>query len=153
MGEKVPIREAAGRLGVSDDTIRRRLRRGELVGEQQPTPQGFTWLVELPEVEPSRRDTSTTPQAPTVPPWERDGEIRRLEEMVAILREELDARRREVQELHILLQRAQAALPPPQMTDTADVEGAAMQAAPAPPTHTPMHQSVWQAIWHRLRGH
>jgi len=44
----------------------------------------------------------------------RDGELRRLEEQVALLREEVDVRRREVQQLHTLLAQAQQlALPPP----------------------------------------
>jgi len=46
--ELVPIAEAARRLGVSADTVRRRLKRGELEGEQHPTAQGFTWLVAMP---------------------------------------------------------------------------------------------------------
>ena len=44
----VTMGEAAQRLGVSVDTIRRRLRRGELEGQHQPTPQGFIWLIEMP---------------------------------------------------------------------------------------------------------
>lgn len=43
----VPLAEAAQQLGISVDTTRRRLRRGELVGEHRPTPQGFTWWVHL----------------------------------------------------------------------------------------------------------
>ena len=41
----VPLAEAARELQVSVDTLRRRLRKGELVGEQRPTPQGFVWWV------------------------------------------------------------------------------------------------------------
>ena len=44
----------------------------------------------------------------------RDGELRRLEEQVALLHEEVNVRRREVQQLHTLLAQAQQlALPPP----------------------------------------
>jgi len=46
--ESVPIKEAAERLGVSADTIKRRMKVGELVGHQKPTAQGFIWLVEVP---------------------------------------------------------------------------------------------------------
>ena len=66
----VTIQEAAQHLGVSQDTVRRRIRKEELQATQTPTPQGFRWVVEL---------------------------------------EDLVARRREVQELHVLLQ--QKALP------------------------------------------
>jgi len=54
MTERIPIKEAAARLGVSTDTVRRRLRGGELAGERRQTPQGFLWLVELPvDVQPA----------------------------------------------------------------------------------------------------
>lgn len=46
--ELVPIAEAARRLGVSADTVRRRLKRGELESEQRANAQGFTWLVAMP---------------------------------------------------------------------------------------------------------
>jgi hypothetical protein len=43
----LPLAEAALELGISTDTARRRLRKQQLVGEQRPTPQGFTWWVRL----------------------------------------------------------------------------------------------------------
>ena len=42
---RLSIQEASHRLGVTEHTIRRRLRKGELQGEQVPRPQGFTWVV------------------------------------------------------------------------------------------------------------
>jgi hypothetical protein len=47
MSEWVSIRDAAQRLGVSPDAIRRRLRSGQLPGKQEPTPQGHVWLVDV----------------------------------------------------------------------------------------------------------
>jgi hypothetical protein len=120
------MEEAARRLGVSVATIRRRLHSGELPGFQEPTSQGFKWLVEVPELAigaPSKPNSQTnskgvsdsvsdldgdTPGASTT-----NGEVAALKETIAVLREELEARRREVQELHVLLQQAQAALPAP----------------------------------------
>ena len=106
---KVAIKEAAARLGVVEATVRRRIHRGELSAVQEVTPQGFVWVVELP-------DGVDEVQAESVGDGFRD--------LVAVLRRELEskdveleARRREVQELHVLLQRAQeqvqAALPAP----------------------------------------
>ena len=64
MPELVSIKEAAERLGISVDTVRRRLKRGELEGEQHPTAQGFTWLIAMPagsgSPEPSRDQTKTS---------------------------------------------------------------------------------------------
>ena len=110
----ISIREAAQLQGVAQDTIRRRKRRGELKAHQEPTPQGFRLLVELEEevaqAEPTQMQGIDDAQA---------GEAQVLRELVATLRsqvqgqgEELEARRREVSELHILLQ--QKALPAPE---------------------------------------
>ncbi len=121
----VPVSEAADLLGVSTQTVKRRLKNGNLQGEQQSTPQGYIWLVDIPEDDvatPNRiGDTSID-----IPP-DILKEVERLEGIVAILEKELDqrdhqieikdnqieARGREVQELHVLLQQAQAALPAP----------------------------------------
>jgi hypothetical protein len=43
----LPISEAAARLGVSQDAIRRRLKAGALHGKREAMPQGFRWLVLL----------------------------------------------------------------------------------------------------------
>jgi hypothetical protein len=123
--ELVTLAEAAHRLGVSVDTVRRRLQKGELKGEQQARPQGFIWLIEMPEETGQPSNSSAVWQAAeeanslaSVAACQT--EINRLESMVAMLQDrvnaqqdELEARRREVQELHVLLQQVQAALPAP----------------------------------------
>jgi excisionase family DNA binding protein len=46
----VSIKEAAERLGVSVDTVRRRLKAGELEGRREPHGKsGYRWLVHLPD--------------------------------------------------------------------------------------------------------
>ena len=104
----ISIREAAQLQGVAQDTIRRRIRRGELKAHQEPTPQGFRWLVELEEEVAQAEPTPTQGQGIGDA---QAGEAQVLRELVATLRsqvqgqgEELEARRREVSELHILLQ-------------------------------------------------
>ena len=122
--------EAALRMGISVDTVRRRLRKGELQGRHQPTPQGFIWLVELP-------DPSTTLEAGDDPtPYVRadatsqahdagarhftghqseSGNTPALRELVDVLRHEIDTRDRQleskdrqIEQLHSLLQQAQS---------------------------------------------
>ena len=112
---KASIKEAAERLEVWPEshwlgfalrpTVRRRIHKGELSAVQEETPQGFVWVVELPDGVDEVQAESTG-----------DG----YRELVEVLRREMDskdveleARRREVQELHVLLQQAQAALPAP----------------------------------------
>ena len=102
--EKVSVGEAARRLGVSTDTIRRRIGKGELTAHQEPTPQGFRWEIELgPDDQPLNGHDSDNELLVTI-----------LRDQVQAQAEELDARRREVQELHVLLQGAQAALTAPE---------------------------------------
>jgi hypothetical protein len=134
------MEEAARRLGVSVATIRRRLHSGELPGFQEPTSQGFKWLVEVPELAtgtPSKPNSQTNSKGVSDSVSDLDGdtpgvstangEVGALKETISVLREELEARRREVQELHVLLQQAQAALPAPKED----------------------RQSWWQRLWHR----
>jgi excisionase family DNA binding protein len=124
---QVTIAEAAKLLRVSEHTVRRRVRNGELPSVQVARSQGYVWMIELPD------DSS-----PDTPPL---GEIAALHQLidslnaqVDSLRGQLDAkdkqletRAREVQELHVLLQQAQAALP-------------------APKEH---QHSWWYKLWHR----
>jgi hypothetical protein len=58
-GEWFPISEAAHRLGLSIDAMRRRVKRGEVRAEKRATPQGGAWWVQV---------TDTTPAAVQVAP-------------------------------------------------------------------------------------
>jgi hypothetical protein len=120
--ELLPIGQAVTRLGVSEVTIRRRLRKGELKGQKRQTPQGHVWMIELPDdVAEDNKNGG-------------NGEGESLSELVAALRarvegqqelvdslqaqvkvqqEELTAKNKQIEQLHILLQQAQAALPAP----------------------------------------
>jgi len=89
--EKVSVGEAARRLGVSVDTIRRRIGKGELTAHQKATPQGFRWEVELELTDQPLNGHDSNILVTT------------LQAQVQAQAEELDARRREVSELHQLL--------------------------------------------------
>lgn len=97
------ITEAAQQLGVSTATVKRRLHNGTLKGRQDPRPQGFVWVVEL-DCDGDNDDNTTGSDAAL---------IAALHAQVDQLTEELASRRQEVQQLHVLLSQAQAALPPP----------------------------------------
>src|SRR5688500_19753151 len=99
--ELLTIAEAAQRLGVSIDTIHRRLRRGQLSGQRQPTPQGFTWLVEIPV---GARD-SKNGAPPEAPPTA--GGTQRLDQSVAMLPGQAQVKDKHNEEPHRLLQQAQ----------------------------------------------
>lgn len=109
MEERLSMKQAAERLGVSVDTIRRRLKKGELVGEKEPTPQGYEWRIVLPiEEEPQ--------EAPGEPETSRGDAIEAelLRERIDELKAERDAWREQAQrsaeaerELRVLLRQAQ----------------------------------------------
>jgi DeoR/GlpR family transcriptional regulator of sugar metabolism len=115
--------EAAQYLGVSTHTIKRRLKKGELKGEQRATPQGFVWLVEVAD-EPVESDSAVADDSGAIPTAtaESASHFKEIIELlksdleergtqISFLKEELESRRREIQELHVLLQQSQAALP------------------------------------------
>jgi hypothetical protein len=116
MGE-VSIQEAATRLGVSIETIRRRLHKGVLKGRQVPTPQGFVWMVELTNEEPQREIPSggSEPlhELIAVLKAQLEKKDHQLEIQAAAHQEQLGAKDRQIEQLHVLLQQAQAALPAP----------------------------------------
>ncbi len=99
------VDEAAKHLGVSRDTVMRRIRKGELDAHQEERPQGHVWRVVIPD---EKEESSKV-----------DGEVlaRELESMRGVLelvQGELATKNEQIKELHILLQQAQAALPAPQ---------------------------------------
>jgi len=114
--KEVPIIEAANSLGVSVDTIRRRISKGELKARKVPSPHGEIYMVEIPDdiVVASSNSEEKREETPS--------EVQTIEAMkktISILQNELDARRREVQELHVLLQQAQKQAPAYKTEDTA----------------------------------
>ncbi len=129
---RLSIREAAQQLGVAELTIRRRLRSGLIPGYQEDPPNG-RWWVDLSDDENGLKTSDSMEGVEISSELEealRDI-IRRQDETISQLREEhqvqvesyqqqleakdrqLETRAREVQELHVLLQQAQAALPTP----------------------------------------
>jgi excisionase family DNA binding protein len=136
--QQVSIDEAARLLGVSQDTIRRRIRNGELKAHQETRPQGYIWRVTLPDEEPESEGQNhvcdTCLSSDLVEALRNT--IQRQDDAIAQLRTQLEAkdrqletRGREVQELHVLLQQAQAALAAPKEN----------------------HQSWWRRLWQRQR--
>ena len=89
--EQVCIAQAARMLGLSQDTVRRRLRNGELTGEKVKSAGGFRWMV---EVRDPGQDTTAD---------DGTGETAALRDLINALQQQLDARTREISELHQLL--------------------------------------------------
>jgi excisionase family DNA binding protein len=116
--------EAARCLGISTDTVRRRIGRGELKARKAINGQNFTWWVELPDQEPKEEAPSTHDDQSEGPGVVYGAEVQALLDSQAALisalqaqiqaqQQELEARRREAQEFLFLLQQFQASLPAP----------------------------------------
>jgi len=116
---EVSIPEAAQRLGVSVETIRRRLRNGVVKGRQEKTAQGFRWWVDLEDVAHVNSHI-TDPASPRVEDVGQDDghhnghqdsglvdllqdQVKRLDAHVEDLQQQLADRTREISELHQLL--------------------------------------------------
>jgi excisionase family DNA binding protein len=102
MSREVTVEEAAKLLGVSRDTIMRRIHKGELEAHQEPRPQGHVWRVTIPD-EP--------PDNPIVEALTR--ELEALRGVVELLKDELGHKNTQIEELHVLLRETQVALPVP----------------------------------------
>ena len=104
--QEVTIAEAARCLGMSIDSIRRRIAKNELKARKVPSPHGEIYLVELPDDAVPAPDPAATGEKE-----DNTVAIEAMRKTISILEIELEARRREVQELHVLLQQAQKQLP------------------------------------------
>ena len=116
--ELVEIASMAGKMGITPDAVRKRIARGTL----KATKREGRWYVALDAHEgkgpaswtgrPAQNGLDGVQDAITVRQDDKDRLIEALQAQVASQGEALDARRREVQELHQLL--ARAALAPRQ---------------------------------------
>ena len=109
---EVTIQKAATILRISPSTIRCRIDEGTLTGHQRPTPGGLTWFVELPEE--SKPDVPVTALARVEGSQELDFShdvslkelVDTLRNQVNTLSEQLTAKDRQIEQLHVLLQQA-----------------------------------------------
>jgi excisionase family DNA binding protein len=104
------VPEAARVLGVSVETVRRRIRAGELQGERVPTPWGWSYRVTVPD-----RTEAVIAQAAV--PTDREtmlaAQVEDLRAMVATLTTLLQARETAETDLRrALLQARETAMPP-----------------------------------------
>ena len=124
----IPMGEAAQRSGVSVDTIRRGLRKGELQAQQRPTPQGFIWLVLV--AEPSDLAPMGTVRSDSAPAYAKTRAVTAtadpaydttptdgFRELVDVLRQpeakdgQLESKDRQIEQLHLLRKQVQPVLP------------------------------------------
>jgi DNA-binding Lrp family transcriptional regulator len=137
-----PLAEVALAYGVSVDTVRRRLRRGETEGRKETTAQGFRCLAAIPG------HTRTVGEGAAVA--ERGAGAARSE-LIATLQRELELRNREFARLHEVAERQAVALEramsaQPQLPSQSSAEG-------GPAQITPVREASWQRLRRLIQGH
>jgi len=101
--QEVSISQAAALLEISPATVKRRLARGEMKGRQEPRPQGYRWVIEVDTDRINHQRTTHPSDGNSTGTAELTGLVTTLQAQVQAQGEELEARRREVAELHQLL--------------------------------------------------
>lgn len=169
MAERVSIKVAAERLDVSEVTVRRRIKKGELLATKDETPQGFVWLVELPDAiedhhTPDQSASSPPDQSPTqVPDHDyaaSDQVVTELRGQIVYLKDEIEDRKREhsrdrddwrdeLQRLHTLMGQQGQTLQA--LTQTVETLEALPSSQPQPPPHV-AHLYASQAIPYAIAG-
>ena len=124
----VSKRDAAAHFGVSVETVERRLRKGELQGQKQARPQGFTWLVEVPDPpdDPGHDHAAPLLETPVITPvvtpsdtplpelvQSLQDQIYTLKDQLRVMNQALSSRDKENLELVTVIRQTQAMLPPP----------------------------------------
>ena len=108
--DSLDIGEAAARLGLSPDTVRKRLQRGKIKGFK--TAEGV-WRVVLDTLDKAGQAPGHCPGQTGQPPGQADGAlVEALQDEIRFLRSQLQARDEEIRRAHVLIQQAQS-LPPP----------------------------------------
>jgi Tfp pilus assembly protein FimV len=117
---QVNIPEAAELLRLSEYTVRRRLRTGELKGHQVASPGGFTWMVTIPEE--AKAESYVSGEIATMKALlaraeaqivAQETQLQAKDHQLESKDRQLEAKDRQIEQLHVLLQQAQAALPAP----------------------------------------
>jgi hypothetical protein len=157
-GEWLPLKQAAGRLGVSIDTVRRRIQRGDIGSRREQTPQGYRWLVRVDITEPNAADvadddTPGSPRTNDIGPHDAGQGVIARDTVIEALRAELDHRAREIAELHAIIGTQARAL-----EATMSPAALAARVSPAEPPHEepapgePIAQpAAPRGFWTRLR--
>lgn len=131
--QSVTLDQAAAVLGVSREAVRLRIRRGTLIGKKHA--DGWRVWLESPHLVGRSVGAPTDDQPATDRPKRPgrqpriDPQIARMEKTIAVLEVELEARRREVAELHVLLQQ-QRQLPSPAFDNAPPARQEPAQPAP-----------------------
>ncbi len=146
-GTWVALRDAAAILGVSTDTVKRRMQRGELERRRETIPQGFRWLVRInpviSDVVGSPRSDETVSQGVALPSQSPD--------VVAALLHELEVRNQEIARLHDIVAALTHAVEQRPVLTAGTTPPTTSSEAPGSPRSEdqPLHglRTWWRRLW------
>lgn len=167
------ISQAADRLGVSSDTIKRRIKRGEYADAyRQSTPQGFRWMIpiidlDLDDAADDQTDQQDAPGSTRAGDQGQQG-TQVAQVLVETLQRELDIRNREIERLHIVVAQQSAAIerqaaviaalpervPDRPDQDAGDSTGRSGDAGDADQQQRDQDApaALWRRLWDAIRG-
>jgi hypothetical protein len=138
------LRDAAAILGVSTDTVKRRMQRGELERRRETIPQGFRWLVRVDPVISEAIGSPERDEAPAqgvaVPSTSPD--------VMAALLHELEVRNQEIARLHDIVAALTHAVEQRPVLPAGEI---VHQTIPEPPQSTETNETVLQGLRTWLR--
>jgi len=103
--DELDIADAAARLGLSTETVRKRLQRGKIKGFKAADG---SWRVVLPPLDnPGQKPGQKSNPSPDNRPGGSGALVAALRDEVAFLRSQLQVRDEEIRRAHILLQQTQ----------------------------------------------
>ncbi len=152
---EVTIKEAADRLGVSVDTVRRRLKAGDLEGRREPHGKsGYRWLVQLPDDAQAEGETSAAIgaaigalSADAYELADARARIDGLERLIDELATDRDAWKQQAERAQTLIQQAQSlALALPAQVEPVDVAHGPQRPADAPQTSETGRRGLWARV-------
>ena len=95
--DRVTVQEAARRLGVKEDAIRKRIQRGSIRNQKDPSGRVWVWVRPAQDTaqdaDASSQDEAQDPYRDTTQDSAQDGRLEDLREQVAYLRRQLDEER------------------------------------------------------------
>ncbi len=145
----VPIAEAAARLGITVDAVRKRIQRGKLTGHK--TDNGWTVVWIEPDIRPDNVQTPV-PESSTIVDDLRD-QVAYLRDQLAQEREaRVEAERRhaaEIERRDVLMREALSRVPALAAGQDAPVAAQEPQREAKPANTAPTTPSSWWASWWR----
>ena len=102
----VGIPEASRMLGISQDTVRKRIKTGEIPAEKVKAAGGYKWMVVVPEAADDVDDGLRNDHHQDGPPdggTDSNALVMEMKARIASLEEQLATRTREISELHQII--------------------------------------------------